>query len=164
MNYSKKDSIKKDLNYYYVDLNIIYAFFDYLCPIKIDKKRRRERLSEFISNKEKVKFIISKTVYIEWFQKIIRFYLNKNKINFNSFTKTPKYKDIINKFEKIHKRITNKNSIFEFEWEFSKFLRPINQTWDHFHESFKERKDVQFISFDKNFTKNDFIYLDRNKK
>ena len=92
--------------------------------------------------------------------------MNKNKINFNAFAKTKNYKNIIDKFEKTYKRIIEKDSIFEFEWEFSKFLRPINQSWDHFHESFKERKDVQFISFDKNFTKNkkDFIYLDRNKK
>ncbi len=163
MNYLKKDSIKKDLKYY-VDLNIIYSFFDYLCPIKIDKEKRRESLFKFIKNQKNVKFIISKIVYIEWFQKNIEFHLNNDCINFNSFIKTKKYEKIINKFEKTHKRIIEKDSIFEFEWEFSKFLRPINQSWDHFHESFKEKKDIKFISFDKNFTKNDFIYLDRNKK
>ena len=158
---------KKDFKYYYVDLNVIYVFFDYLTPknMEIDTKERRECLTKFILENSKIKFIISKTVYIEWFQRVLNSHLNKD-LTFSKFIKKEEYIKIIEKFESAHKRIIDKKSIFEFEWKFLKFIHPWKDSWDHFHESFKEKKNVKFITFDKEFTKNksDFIYLDRNKK
>lgn len=155
-------------NKFYVDLNIIYPFFDILAPNKIssneeDLKSRMNAIAYFLKKNDngdnKVKFLISKSVYIEWFQKIITINM-ENGESYNSFIKTERYKEIIKRFKSVHKKISNSNSIFEFEWNFPEFIEPENQSWDHFHITMRENS-YKFISFDKKFSKNkdDFIHL-----
>lgn len=156
------NSLRKDLKnnetYYYVDLNIIYSFFEYLSPNDVkfntlDLEKRKKSILKLIENEinsqKKIKLVISKSVFIEWFQKNIEINWDKNKYkNFKKFVNSQEYDSMINTFKKTHERILKKNSIFCFEWEYKTFYFPKKDSWDHFHVSMRWYKHP-ILTFDK---------------
>lgn len=161
MSYSKRE-LK---NRFYIDLNVIYPFFDYLAPKSVfenkkDLEKRKESIINFITENPECKFVISRSVYMEWFQRSIEDNWDKSKHTFNQFRKTNEYKQINDKFEKTHSRIVGGNSRFEFEWEFNEYIRPTNQTWDHFHVAMRQHS-LGLITFDRKLSKSNesFIFL-----
>lgn len=158
------DSSKTVSKNFYADLNVIYAYYDYLAPkdVRDNKKdivNRRESIKNFISSIGEVKFCISKSVYIEWFQKMMD-EENISKKSHRKFIKSLEYISLITKFKSIHTEIMSGKSIFYFEWNFNIFHYPMTQSWDHFHVTMKDNEH-KFVTFDENFCndKEQYVWL-----
>lgn len=165
MNFLKKIILKlkkknKHLNFY-VDLNVLYAFFDWLSPNNVSKNKedilkRLNSIVYFLHDKKNknVRFVISRSVYIEWFQKIIDCEWDKEQFKtFNQFCKSDNFKKIIEKFRELNLKIFQKKTLFEFEWKTkTKFGTPKKQSWDFFHVNMREF-EYKILTFDKKMKK-----------
>ncbi len=152
---------------YYVDLNVLFPLFEF-GPFAImdgdESRKSRETLALFITkNTDKVKLYITKTVFIEWVQKIVSVQLKKYGGTFNQFKKTPEFKTIWIYLNQIIKMI-NKSKRFFFEWKIESIETPVKDTWDHYHVVMRE-KPRKFLTFDKKFSSNseDFVWIKTKK-